>query len=185
VRLLKQIEDMLKVHMNVSYAFYTGEQSMQQKDAAINTFWNDSECFFFLVGLKAGNTGLNLQIARNVIVYDIGWNPASVEQAENRAHRLGSPADVQVFKYIYSGTLDEQQYARQFYKQTTTTEVDNWNLTGIHGREEDKGDLFGMANLLSLSAGGSFFAQVRTEMCFTLSFRPAFVHLKILDTLIM
>jgi len=151
---------MLKVHMNVSCAFYTGEQNGQQKSAALDMFWNNAECFFLLVGLKAGNTGLNLQNARNVVVYDIGWNPATVEQAENRAHRIGSEDDVRVFKYIYSGTLDEQQYARQFYKQTTTTEVTNWNLSGIHGREEEKGDLFGMANLLTLSAGGSFFAQV-------------------------
>ncbi len=42
-----------------------------------------------LISLRAGGTGLNLNMANNVIIVDPWWNPAQEDQAINRIHRIG------------------------------------------------------------------------------------------------
>jgi len=41
-----------------------------------------------LVSLKAGGTGLNLTAADHVFLLDPWWNPATEDQAADRAHRI-------------------------------------------------------------------------------------------------
>ena len=48
---------------------------------------------------------------------DPSWNPASDLQAIDRAYRLGCKRDVTVFRLISVGTIQENIYRRQFYKQ--------------------------------------------------------------------
>ena len=45
------------------------------------------------------------------------WNPASDLQAIDRAYRLGSRRDVNVYRLISAGTMEEIVYSRQIYKQ--------------------------------------------------------------------
>jgi hypothetical protein len=66
----------------------------------------DSEVF--LISLKAGGVGLNLTAADTVIHYDPWWNPASENQATDRAYRIGQDKPVFVFKLITRGTVEEK-----------------------------------------------------------------------------
>ncbi|MFP3589791.1 C-terminal helicase domain-containing protein, partial [Paraburkholderia sp. SIMBA_055] len=52
----------------------------------------------FLISLKAGGVGLNLTAADTVIHFDPWWNPASENQATDRAYRIGQDKPVFVFK---------------------------------------------------------------------------------------
>jgi hypothetical protein len=61
----------------------------------------------FLISLKAGGVGLNLT-ADTVIHYDPWWNPASENQATDRAYRIGQDKPVFVFKLITRGTVEEK-----------------------------------------------------------------------------
>jgi SNF2 family DNA or RNA helicase len=61
----------------------------------------------FILSLKAGGTGLNLTRANHVFHFDRWWNPAVENQATDRAFRIGQKKNVQVHKYICSGTLEE------------------------------------------------------------------------------
>lgn len=45
------------------------------------------------------------------------WNPASDLQAIDRAYRLGSRRDVNVYRLISAATMEEIVYSRQIYKQ--------------------------------------------------------------------
>ncbi|MFZ5591830.1 MAG: DEAD/DEAH box helicase, partial [Bacillota bacterium] len=58
--------------------------------------------------LKAGGTGLNLTAANYVFHYDRWWNPAVENQATDRAYRMGQRRNVQVYKFITLGTLEER-----------------------------------------------------------------------------
>ena len=62
----------------------------------------------FVLSLKAGGTGLNLTAANHVVHLDRWWNPAVENQATDRAFRIGQTRNVQVRKFIGSGTLEEK-----------------------------------------------------------------------------
>jgi superfamily II DNA or RNA helicase len=62
----------------------------------------------FLISLKAGGVGLNLTAADTVVHYDPWWNPASENQATDRAWRIGQEHPVFVYKLIARGTLEEK-----------------------------------------------------------------------------
>ena len=62
----------------------------------------------FLISLKAGGTGLNLTGADMVIHYDPWWNLSAENQATDSAYRIGQRNNVQVFKLISSGTIEEK-----------------------------------------------------------------------------
>jgi SNF2 family DNA or RNA helicase len=61
----------------------------------------------FILSLKAGGTGLNLTRASHVFHFDRWWNPAVEDQATDRAFRIGQKQNVQVHKFVTSGTLEE------------------------------------------------------------------------------
>lgn len=48
----------------------------------------------FLLSVRAGGVGLNLQAADTVIMYDTDWNPQIDLQAQARAHRIGQKREV-------------------------------------------------------------------------------------------
>jgi SNF2 family DNA or RNA helicase len=78
-----------------------------------------------LISLKAGGTGLNLTGADTVVLYDLWWNPAVEEQAAGRAHRIGQKKEVEVWRMIAEGTIEErmdqlQQEKRELFQQVIT-----------------------------------------------------------------
>ncbi|GAB3840136.1 hypothetical protein GCM10027610_047180 [Dactylosporangium cerinum] len=61
-----------------------------------------------LLSLKAGGTGLNLTAANHVVHVDRWWNPATEQQATDRAFRIGQRRDVQVHTFVCVGTIEER-----------------------------------------------------------------------------
>ncbi len=62
----------------------------------------------FILSIKAGGTGLNLTRANHVFHFDRWWNPAVENQATDRAFRIGQTKNVQVHKFICTGTVEER-----------------------------------------------------------------------------
>lgn len=60
------------------------------------------------MSLKAGGTGITLTRARHVIHFDHWWNPATAQQAEDRAHRIGQENPVKVTTLLTRGTVEER-----------------------------------------------------------------------------
>ena len=80
--------------------------------------YNEGSVPIFLISLKAGGTGLNLTGADMVVHVDPWWNPAVEDQATDRAYRLGQQRNVQVFKLIMKGTVEEKIYEMQEKKKS-------------------------------------------------------------------
>ncbi|GFZ20673.1 P-loop containing nucleoside triphosphate hydrolases superfamily protein [Actinidia rufa] len=57
-----------------------------------------SPFFIFLLSIRAGGVGVNLQAADTVIIFDTDWNPQVDLQAQARAHRIGQKKDVLVLR---------------------------------------------------------------------------------------
>lgn len=61
-----------------------------------------------LITTDAGAEGLNLQHCRNMIHYDLPWNPMKLEQRIGRIHRYGQTRNVRIFYMILKNTVDEK-----------------------------------------------------------------------------
>jgi SNF2 family DNA or RNA helicase len=85
-----------------------GSVPQQQRERLISRFQSEDGPPIFLLSLKAGGTGLNLTRANHVIHYDRWWNPAVENQATDRAFRIGQTRNVQVRKFVCTGTLEER-----------------------------------------------------------------------------
>lgn len=88
--------------------FLHGGISQRDRDIMIQRFQDPSGPRIFILSLKAGGVGLNLTRANHVFHFDRWWNPAVEDQATDRAFRIGQKQNVQVYKFICSGTLEER-----------------------------------------------------------------------------
>ena len=77
----------------------------------------------FLISLKAGGTGLNLTGADTVVHFDPWWNPATEDQATDRAHRIGQEKVVNVYKLIAKDTVEEKILELSAKKRELMTNV--------------------------------------------------------------
>jgi SNF2 family DNA or RNA helicase len=119
---------------NVSPLFLHGGCLRKQRDEMVDKFQNRHNQVFIL-SLKAGGTGLNLTAANHVIHYDLWWNPAVETQATNRAFRIGQKMNVQVYRLINKGTIEEKidnmiQLKRYLVDLTVATGKHGWEISG-------------------------------------------------------
>lgn len=73
----------------------------------IDKFQNDENCFVILGTIGAMGTGLTLNKASNVIFLDEPWNRALKDQAVDRAHRIGTKNNINIYTLICRDTIDE------------------------------------------------------------------------------
>lgn len=69
--------DLLEVPLSrkdLQYKRYDGSMKPNEREQAVMTFTDDPRCTVLLVSLKAGNSGLNLTVASQVIIFDPHWN---------------------------------------------------------------------------------------------------------------
>jgi len=81
-----------------------GSVSKEAREARIEAFKNSKKGCAFIIQIKAGGVGLNLQEATRVYIMGPNWNPATELQAIARAHRTGQVNKVYVKKLVYTGS---------------------------------------------------------------------------------
>ncbi len=108
VEMGKIIQKLISKKFKQEVLFLHGSQTLKEKTEVIDTFQEDEDYKILVATLKTGGTGLNLTAARNVIHYDLWWNPAVENQATDRVHRIGQDKDVMVYRLITKGTLEEE-----------------------------------------------------------------------------
>ncbi|WP_394280866.1 DEAD/DEAH box helicase [Corynebacterium sp.] len=87
--------------------FLHGGVSKNKRDNMVAHFQSEDGPRAMLLSLKAGGTGLNLTAASMVVHMDRWWNPAVENQATDRAYRIGQDKNVDVYKMITRGTMEE------------------------------------------------------------------------------
>lgn len=99
----------LKEYLGEDALFLYGSTSQPAREAMVDRFQQDPNGpKLFILSLKAGGVGLNLTRANHVFHFDRWWNPAVENQATDRAFRIGQTRNVQVHKFVCSGTLEER-----------------------------------------------------------------------------
>jgi SNF2 family DNA or RNA helicase len=99
------------------YTRYDGSMNANARNDAVMEFTDKKDCKIMLVSLKAGNSGLNLIAASQVIMLDPFWNPYIEEQAIDRAHRIGQQKPVQVHRVVVQNTVEDRILALQEKKR--------------------------------------------------------------------
>lgn len=102
------LADFLADVFNQPGLILTGKTATKKRSHLVKQFQDDNGPPFFIISLKAGGTGLNLTAANHVVHFDRWWNPATEDQATDRAFRIGQKRNVIVHKFVCRGTLEER-----------------------------------------------------------------------------
>ncbi|MDF1711313.1 MAG: DEAD/DEAH box helicase [Akkermansiaceae bacterium] len=122
----------------ISFSKITGSTKNRQKE--IDEFQSGATSVF-LISLKAGGTGLNLTAADTVIHYDPWWNPASENQATDRAYRIGQDKPVFVHKLVTEGSIEERIVQLQEQKAKLVEALLSEKTTKLQLDQETLGNL--------------------------------------------
>lgn len=107
VRMLDILAEYLTKHR---YPFQRLDGSIKgeiRKQALDHFNAEGSEDFCFLLSTRAGGLGINLASADTVVIFDSDWNPQNDLQAQARAHRIGQKKQVNIYRLVTKGTVEE------------------------------------------------------------------------------
>jgi SNF2 family DNA or RNA helicase len=134
--------DLVEVPLNrehIQYQRYDGSMKMDARADAVSAFMDDPSQNVMLVSLKAGNAGLNLWKASQVIILDPFWNPFIEDQAVDRAHRMPQTREVYVHRVLVPETVEDRITHLQDNKRemigAALDENECKNLTRLNVRE--------------------------------------------------
>ncbi|TPP43382.1 SNF2 N-terminal domain family protein [Leishmania donovani] len=122
----------------------TGGSSEAERLTSVRRFREDPACLFFLLSIKAGGCGINLQAAHMVVLVDRDYTATNEDQALARVYRIGQRHTVRA---VYLATTDasEQRVAQRaaaknkprqaiindgVYQVTTASEAERVGETG-------------------------------------------------------
>ncbi|KAM0664706.1 hypothetical protein ACQRIU_006564 [Beauveria bassiana] len=164
VRLLRILQHLFT---NTSYtvSYLDGSLSYEQRQEVVDTFNSDPTQFVFLISTRAGGVGLNITSANKVVIVDPHWNPSYDLQAQDRAYRIGQTRDVEVFRLISLGTVEEIVYARQVYKQQQanigyTASSERRYFRGVQQDADRKGEIFGLTNIFTFHSDSGLLRDI-------------------------
>ncbi|MCU0570926.1 MAG: SNF2-related protein [Oculatellaceae cyanobacterium Prado106] len=127
----KHLQAYLQQRFGREVLFLYGGSSKKQREDMVDRFQNDPQApRIFILSLKAGGVGLNLTRANHVFHFDRWWNPAVENQATDRVFRIGQMRNVQVHKFVCTGTLEERIHELIESKKALSEQVvgagENW-----------------------------------------------------------
>lgn len=89
-------------------AYIVGHVSPEDRQKEVDRFQNDPNCKIAIGTIGAMGTGLTMTAAEYVIFIDKDWAAANNEQAEDRAHRIGTSSNVTVISVTAKNSIDER-----------------------------------------------------------------------------
>lgn len=100
---LQYISEKLKPY-NLKVVEFMGGLDREEKTRRIKEF---KESANIMISTETGCEGLNFQFCKNLINYDLPWNPMSVEQRIGRLDRIGQKNDMNIYSLATKHTMEE------------------------------------------------------------------------------
>lgn len=107
VRMLDILADYLKSRQFLFQRLDGSIKGEMRKQALDHFNAEGSEDFCFLLSTRAGGLGINLASADTVVIFDSDWNPQNDLQAQARAHRIGQKRQVNIYRLVTKGSVEE------------------------------------------------------------------------------
>ena len=106
----KETTDILVEELSSKYKllYLNGDVSPIKRVQMCKDFNSDDLDYQIIIMTDAGSTGINLQSASYVIMYDDNYSPAIMQQRWDRAHRIGQKNTVNVVRFICKDTIEER-----------------------------------------------------------------------------
>jgi SNF2 family DNA or RNA helicase len=101
---LRYIVEKLKP-FNLNIIEFMGGLCREEKSARIESFKRGEADI--MISTDTGAEGLNFQFCRNLINYDLPWNPMAVEQRIGRLDRIGQKRDMYIYSFATKNTMEE------------------------------------------------------------------------------
>ncbi|CAD0044944.1 unnamed protein product [Aureobasidium pullulans] len=121
--MLDILERFIREMGGINYLRMDGNTSIKDRQTLVDKFNKNPDLHVFLLTTKVGGLGVNLTGADRVIIYDPDWNPSTDVQARERAWRLGQKREVEIYRLMTAGTIEEKIYHRQIFKQFLTNKI--------------------------------------------------------------
>ena len=91
-------------HLNLDIVEFKGGLDRDERTRRVRRFRDGAD---ILISTDTGAEGLNFQFCRNLINYDLPWNPMAVEQRIGRLDRIGQKQDINIYSLATRDTLEE------------------------------------------------------------------------------
>jgi SWI/SNF-related matrix-associated actin-dependent regulator 1 of chromatin subfamily A len=101
----------------------TGKTKVKDRQPIVDLFQEDETRDPFIGNISAAGTGLTLTAATNVIFVELSWLPSDLEQAEDRAHRMGQLNAVNVWHLVVAGSTDARMVEKLVERQAMIAEL--------------------------------------------------------------
>uniref|UniRef100_A0A8C9V087 Chromodomain helicase DNA binding protein 1 n=1 Tax=Scleropages formosus TaxID=113540 RepID=A0A8C9V087_SCLFO len=108
VRMLDILAEYLKCRQFLFQRLDGSIKGEMRKQALDHFNAESSEDFCFLLSTRAGGLGINLASADTVVIFDSDWNPQNDLQAQARAHRIGQKRQVNIYRLVTKGSVEEE-----------------------------------------------------------------------------
>lgn len=90
----------------------TGDMPVEDRTPVIRAFCRSTTPKRLLLSSAAGGIGINLQVARVAVHFDLPWNPMVLEQRVGRVHRIGSTRTILVETILLRGSREAEVFSR-------------------------------------------------------------------------
>eukprot|EP00879_Flechtneria_rotunda_P033580 GHRR01037205.1.p1 GENE.GHRR01037205.1~~GHRR01037205.1.p1 ORF type:complete len:626 (+),score=250.64 GHRR01037205.1:205-2082(+) len=112
-----------KEYKSLNYMRIDGQTKAEQRKANVDMFQEQEDCRVAILNIKAAGVGLTLTRASTVVFAELAWTPSEVQQAEDRAHRIGQTQCVSVQLLLVKDSIDELMWEMLQTKLATTGQV--------------------------------------------------------------
>jgi SWI/SNF-related matrix-associated actin-dependent regulator of chromatin subfamily A-like protein 1 len=133
------VESLMEALADRGVSGFTGASTLMDRDRAARGFQQDRNRQFFVGNIEAAGQGITLTAARHVVFAEPDWRGTYLEQAEDRAHRIGQTQPVRITYLL----LDQSVWSTDSWMDTKA-KGPVAGLVGIEG-----GVVSGVTNLES------------------------------------
>lgn len=125
----------------MQYSRIDGTMTSTKRGEEIASFNSNPVKRIFLVSIKAGGQGINLEAANKAYMLEPQYNPGVEQQAFQRVHRIGQKREVVVRRYVMENTVEEGVIRLQKKKNEIASKSMERRGTKVNQKERQREDL--------------------------------------------
>ncbi len=126
-------------YRGIKHLILDGSTKLEVRAERMREFNKPNSDFpIFILSSRAGGLGLNLQTADTVILFDSDWNPKIDEQAQDRAHRIGTKREVRVYRFVCHNSIEEDILSKATQKKNLVETLIEAGLYNLKSTDYDR-----------------------------------------------